>query len=83
MVWTEGQIALGAVGYGLIAVVGVIPILQSGEIEVDTRKHGIGVVASGALGPRENISGFEEIEGVGVHDDDGCWLAGGWSEIRD
>lgn len=51
----KGHEALGDVGQGAIGVVGVIPMLESRQVEVDIADNGVGRVI--APGEGENVAG--------------------------
>lgn len=58
------QIALGVVGQGAIAVVGVVPVLQRREVEMDAPKDGICAVV--AVGKGQQVPSVEDF--VAHHD---------------
>lgn len=57
----KGEIAVGAVGYGAIAVVGVVEMVQRLERKVDAVKDGF-VLSVSCVWPRQQLSGAELVE---------------------
>lgn len=53
------QITAGVVGQGAIAVVGVIPVLEGGEVEVDASKDGVCTVVASWEG--QQVPGIKDL----------------------
>lgn len=53
------QITAGVVGQGAIAVVGVVPVLEGGEVEVNTSKDGVCTVV--ASGEGQQVPGIKDL----------------------
>jgi hypothetical protein len=61
----EGQVTLGAIGDGIVAVEGVVEVLEGSEVEVDSGENSVTAVSLIALRPilystgRDMVEGFE------------------------
>lgn len=60
LVGLKGEPALGAVGQRAVAVVGVVPVVEGGGVEVDAAEDGVGLVV--AAGEGEQVAGVEDVE---------------------
>lgn len=65
----EGQVAAGAIGDGVVAVEGVVPVAEGGEVELVAVEEGLVLVC--ALGEGTELPGDEEIPNRS-HGGQGC-----------